>query len=99
MTSADLTPIVYVVAGLSWLSAGILVSLSRGAAPVALTERAWASVALSLFVTVYAAIQTNADAGNAWWSVETGRIILRLATILLGTIPSLWLVRYWQRFR
>lgn len=100
MTSAGLTPLVYVATVLSWISTVALIQLARlPNPPQSLTERAWAAIILSLFLSVLAVTLRNVDLAYAWFDVETGRIATRLGAIALGAIPVLWLYRYWRGFR
>jgi len=100
MISAALTPIVYVAVILGWISAGMLIRISRrDRLVVALSERAFASVALALFMTLFAVALLNVDLGYPWLDSEGGRILVRLAAILPLLIPARWLVRYWRGWR
>ena len=99
MTSADLTPISYLAVILSWAATLMLMRLSARATSLALRERAWASLAMALFVTVFAGVIANVDTGYALFDAETGRIAVRIAAILLALVPAYWLIRYSRGWR
>ena len=98
MTAATLTPLLYGSATLSWASAVILVRLSMGGPRVgfgALTERAWAGVAISCVATIYAVLATLVDDGFV--GPEDSRVILRASVIVLACVPAVWIYRFWGR--
>jgi hypothetical protein len=77
----------------SWFSAISLVWAARHAKPRigALTERAIIAVLISTFLTVYAFVAWNTNAGYPLFDFEAGLRLLRGLVLLLSLVSPLWL--------
>lgn len=98
MTDGILSPGVIALGALvSWCSAfGLLYAADHAKPPVgALTERAVIAVVISLFLTMYALVAGNTDAGFAWFPFEQGVAILRVGALALSLVGPTWLVLWW----
>lgn len=94
--SAQLTVLVYGATAMFWLAAliSIRAALAKRRPPRALTEGTIEKILAAAFVTVYAVIFWNTDHANALFSVETARVLARLAPILFVAKPLLFIATY-----
>ena len=60
----------------------------------ALTERAWYATIIAACTTIYVLIAVNTNLGNALFSLEAGRLTVRLMFLGIGLYPLWWLWSY-----
>lgn len=95
MIDAILSPeVIALGAVISWVSAVSLVWAARHAKPRvgALTERAIIAVLISTFLTMYAFVAWNTNAGYPLFDFDAGLRLLRGLVLLLSLVSPLWLV-------
>ena len=94
--SAALVPVLLLLPIVDWVVTITLLWLAAAAEPPArvLTERAFQAVIVSLVMSVFAVIFLNTQTGGLLFDNEWARAIGRIASLILGFAPILWLVLY-----
>jgi len=96
--ASALVPLLLVLPIIDWIATGVLVILAVQRPRIAfLTERAVIAVVVSGVTTVYGLVALNTQLGFPIFDADTAKVIVRLAIVVLGAAPIVWLALYLRR--
>ena len=95
MNAATLTPIVWVLTGLAWVSFVVFVwAAFAGPRIASLTERTWIALLIALLGTVASLLRYNTDTGFSLFSQATATLLFAITILLVLAVPAAWLVLF-----
>lgn len=95
MNAAALTPLLWILTGLAWVSFLVLSRAAfRGARIGPLTERTFIALILAGLGTVASLLRYNTDSGYSLFTREVATLSFAVAMLLVLLLPSAWLVMW-----